>query len=189
MEINEVKKPKLLSKELIGWVKAFLIALIVAILVRTFLFAPVYVDGESMMPTLNHGDRMIMNKLASLNRFDIVVFKEDETEDYIKRIIGLPGDTLHYENDVLYINGKSYKEKYLDVYKAELTDGLLTGDFTLEGVTGLSIVPPDHYFVLGDNRRVSKDSRSTSVGFVSKEQIMGTTSFVYWPLSNLHFVN
>ena len=92
-------------------------------------------------------------------RFDIVVFHAPEQKDYIKRVIGLPGDKVEYKNDTLYINGKAYSEPYLDEYKDELNGGALTDDFTLKDITEEETVPEGEIFVMGDNRRFSKDSR------------------------------
>ena len=175
------------------WIKALLIAFGLAAIIRIFLFTPIVVDGVSMMPTLADGDKMIVNKIGysigKPERFDIVVFHAPEEKDYIKRIIGLPGDELEYRDDRLYINGEVVEEPYLDGYKAEVaaTDGApLTEDFTLEEKTQMTVVPEGHVFVLGDNRRKSKDSRY--IGTVSTDEIIGNTSLVFWPLKDFGFV-
>ncbi|KAB7668621.1 signal peptidase I [Bacillus sp. B1-b2] len=172
------------KNELWEWSKAILVAVLLAFVIRTVLFAPIVVDGESMQSTLLDHDRMIVNKInykvADPKRFDIVVFHAPEGKDYIKRVIGLPGETVEYKNDVLYINGKAYDEPYLDTNKEEVA-GPLTGDFT-------ATVPDGELFVMGDNRRNSRDSRDPSVGTVSFEKIIGTTSVVYWPLSEAKIV-
>lgn len=168
------------------WTKALLIAVGLAALIRYFIFAPIVVDGLSMMPTLESGDRMIVNKLGDPDRFDIVVFHAPENKDYIKRVIGLPGDTVEYKNDVLYVNGKSFEEPYLDEYKGEVTDGPLTPDFTLAEITGKDTVPEGEIFVLGDNRRFSKDGRH--IGTIKIDEIVGETKFVYWPFDQIHLV-
>ncbi|MCY9548668.1 signal peptidase I [Lysinibacillus xylanilyticus] len=170
--------------------KAIAFALLVAFVIKQFLFTPVLVKGASMMPTLEDQDRVIINKIGpkfkSVDRFDIVVVKMNEEENYIKRIIGLPGDKIEYKDDQLYINGEKYSEPYLDQYKKELKDsGSLTYDFTLEQILGETTVPEGDYFVLGDNRRVSKDSRVPEVGFIPKEKIMGTTSIICWPIEHI----
>ena len=166
-------------------IKTVFIALVLALGIRTFLFTPVLVDGVSMMPTLKDHSRMIVNKIIykihQPKRFDIVVFHATPTKDYIKRVIGLPGDTVEYKNDVLYINGKPYKEPYLNQYKKETTDGPLTEDFNLEEVIGRKTVPKGEVFVLGDNRRVSKDSRI--IGAVPMDKILGKADVVFWPFS------
>lgn len=115
------------KNEWFEWVKAILIAVALAGGIRYFIFAPIIVEGESMMPTLHNQDRMIVNKMAykigEPKRFDIIVFHAEEGKDYIKRVIGLPGDRIEYKNDTLYVNGKPYKEPYLDEEKKQLFDG------------------------------------------------------------------
>ncbi|MGG3800150.1 signal peptidase I [Metabacillus fastidiosus] len=176
--------------EFLDWVIALGIAFLVVGAIRYLFFTPIIVDGESMMPTLHTQDRMIVNKLGykigEPERFDIVVFHATEEKDYIKRVIGLPGDHVEYKDDTLYINGKKYDEPYLDEYKKELLDGPLTESFTLEERTGKTTVPEGEIFVMGDNRRYSKDSRQ--IGTVPIDEVMGKTSFVFWPLSDLRFV-
>ncbi len=178
------------KNEWFEWLKAILIAVALAGGIRYFIFAPIIVEGESMMPTLHNQDRMIVNKMAykigEPERFDIIVFHAEEGKDYIKRVIGLPGDRIEYKNDTLYVNGKPYKEPYLDEEKKQLFDGPLTESFTLEELWGQKTVPEGHLFVLGDNRRYSKDSRH--IGFIPMEKVVGKTSVVYWPLSDARIV-
>lgn len=180
---KEVKE----KNELWEWIKALLIAFAVAAIIRYFLFTPIVVDGDSMMPTLENGDRMIVNKMGDLDRFDIVVFHAPEGKDYIKRVIGVPGDHVEYKDDQLYINGEPMDEPYLDEYKAEVQDGNLTGDFRLEDFDpNLQEVPEGYYFVMGDNRRYSKDSRH--IGIISEDEFVGKTSIVFWPLNEIKIV-
>ena len=179
------------KSELWEWIKALLIAVALAVIIRYFLLAPIVVDGYSMMPTLHDQDRMIVNKISYTfgepDRFDIVVFHAPEQKDYIKRIIGLPGDTVEYVDDVLYINGEPIDEPYLDEYKQQVFDGPLTDSFTLRDIPGgQETVPEGHLFVMGDNRRNSKDSRH--IGFVSMDKVVGKTSIVYWPVSDMRIV-
>ncbi|WP_248561145.1 signal peptidase I [Niallia sp. NCCP-28] len=178
------------KNEVWEWSKALIIAVLLAFVIRYFLFAPIVVDGESMMPTLHDQDRMIVNKLnykiSDPKRFDIIVFHAPEGKDYIKRIIGLPGDALEYKDDVLYINGKAYEEPYLEEYKKQVVDGPLTESFTLEEKTGKKTVPEGELFVMGDNRRDSKDSRH--IGTVSFEKVLGNTSVIYWPVSDIRII-
>lgn len=97
-----------------SWIKSIVIALVIVVGVRHFLFAPTTVHGESMYPTFEDSNRVILNKISDVDRFDMIVFHApDADENYIKRVIGLPGDTVEMKNDVLYINGKAYKEPYL----------------------------------------------------------------------------
>lgn len=183
---KKVVSEKSEKSELWEWTKALLIAVGIAALIRYFLFAPIVVDGQSMMPTLESGDRMIVNKIGEPERFDIVVFHAPENKDYIKRVIGLPGDTVEYKDDVLYVNGEPVEEPYLDEYKSQELDGPLTPDFTLTDIIQRDTVPEGEVFVLGDNRRFSKDGRH--IGTVSMEEIVGETKFVYWPFDQIHFV-
>lgn len=186
-KLNMTKK----KNELWEWTKALLIAVILAAVIRYFLFAPIVVDGLSMMPTLHNQDRMIVNKLAYVvgtpHRYDIIVFHAPEGKDYIKRVIGLPGDLIEYKNDTLYVNGKAVPEPYLDQYKKQLTDGgPLTQSFNLKEVTGRDTVPPGQLFVMGDNRRFSKDSRH--IGTIPLSKVVGKTSIIYWPLKDAKIV-
>ncbi|WP_335870698.1 signal peptidase I [Bacillus sp. 2205SS5-2] len=178
------------KNEVWEWTKALLIAAGLAAIIRFFLFSPIVVDGSSMVPTLHNGERMIMNKISyqfkEPDRFDIVVFHAPGNKDYIKRVIGLPGDEIQYKDDVLYINGEAYDEPYLDEYKKEYPGTHYTKDFSLEEVINQSTVPEGHIFVLGDNRPVSQDSRT--IGSVNIEEIVGNTSIVFWPVGNVRNV-
>jgi len=186
--VEKVEKEK---NELWEWIKALLIAFAIAAFIRYFLFTPIVVDGDSMMPTLEDGDRMIVNKIGytigNPDRFDIVVFHAPEGKDYIKRVIGLPGDHVEYIDDQLYINGEPIDEPYLDQYKVEITEGNLTGDFKLQDINpSLDVIPEGHVFVMGDNRRFSKDSRH--IGVVDIDEIIGDTNLIFWPISEIRIV-
>ncbi|MFT9598311.1 signal peptidase I [Mesobacillus sp.] len=173
--------------EIWEWAKAFLIAIVLAFVVRSFLMTPIEVKGASMEPTLHSQERMFVTKIGDPKRFDIVVFHATEDKDYIKRVIGLPGDRVEYKDDVLYINGKPYEEPYLDESKKLITHGQLTGSFTLsETPVGSDVVPEGHIFVLGDNRRNSKDSRH--IGAVPIENIVGTTKVIFYPFKNMKII-
>ncbi|MCP3026726.1 signal peptidase I [Halobacillus sp. A5] len=163
-----------------------LAALVVAFVFKTYLFASYIVDGESMEPTLYDGNLLMVNKVAydwqDMDRTDVIVFHANQEEDYVKRVIGLPGDEISFEDDTLYINGEAAAEPYLEQLRPN--DGeLFTEDFTLEEVTGEKVVPEGELFVMGDNRRDSLDSRS--FGFVSHEQIVGKVDMRYWPFSQM----
>lgn len=177
-------------KEIINILFSVLIAYILFILIRTFLFFPFQVVGDSMFPTLQNGDRLILNRLAKVDRFDVVVFPapDSEEEEYVKRIIGLPGDEVVYTDDHLYINGEEVPEDYLEPMKAAGGEKTLTPDFTLMNIPGSESmkVPEQMYLVLGDNRWVSKDSRE--FGFVPVEKIEGTASLRIWPLDRIGFL-
>ena len=170
--------------------KAIGLAVLFAFGIRFFLFVPIVVEGVSMMPTLEEGDKVGVNKIgvkfADYDRFDVIVFETNEGTNYIKRIIGVPGDHIEYKNDTLFINGTHYEEAYLkDCKKALIDNGTLTENFALESYLGETIVPDGHYFVLGDNRQRSKDSRDPRIGFVPKEEILGTAEAVLFPFDYL----
>ncbi|KGX87799.1 signal peptidase I [Pontibacillus litoralis] len=168
------------------WLKTIVFAVVLAAGIRTFFFASYIVEGESMQPTLYDGNLLMVNKVvydwADVKPFDIVVFHANEREDYVKRVIGLPGDHIAYENDALYINGQVAEEEFLAPFR--VYDGMpLTESFTLEEVTGQQEVPEGHVFVMGDNRRDSLDSRR--IGFVPIDAIVGKVDVRYWPISQL----
>ena len=155
-------------KEFLKEYVPYLITIIIVILVKIYIVTPIKVNGESMYDTLVDGDIMILNiidyKLHGVNRFDIVVADEG-TEYLIKRVIGLPGEKVEYKDNQLYINGKKIKDNYG-------TD--VTSDFTFE-------VPKDSYFIMGDNRTNSVDSRR--LGAFKKNEIKGKTKLTIFPFS------
>ncbi|QHE51378.1 signal peptidase I [Pontibacillus sp. HMF3514] len=169
------------------WIRTILFAIVLALAFRSFLFASYIVDGKSMEPTLFDGNLLMVNKMIydwqDVNHGDVIVFHANEKEDYVKRVIGLPGDKITYKNDTLYLNGKKVDEPYLDPYRKN--DGKpLTEDFTLEEITGgVKEVPDGRIFVMGDNRRESLDSRY--FGFVPIETIVGKVDVRYWPINQL----
>ncbi|WP_281248907.1 signal peptidase I [Bacillus alkalicellulosilyticus] len=170
------------------WMKALFIAIALAFIIRTFLFSPIVVDGASMQPTLQSHDRMIVTKIGEPKRFDIVVFHSPtESKDYIKRVIGLPGDRIEFKDDTLYINDIPFDEPYLEELKQDVM-GPLTGTFTLrETAVGSDVVPEGHLFVLGDNRPYSKDSRE--IGAIPIEQVVGTTNIVFYPFNEMKIID
>lgn len=137
---------------------------IVVLLIRTFIMTPVRVNGPSMDNTLKHGQILILNKLDKYKRGDIVVVDLGD-EKIIKRIVGLPGESIYCLNGEIYINDEKIKEDYTSSE---------TLDFTKV------FIQEDEYFVMGDNRPVSMDSRS--LGPINKSQMMGTSEFRIWPL-------
>ena len=191
MEVANLKKEK---NELIEWLKVIVLTAVFVIGIRSFIFSPITVDGASMMPTYENGDRVIVNKIgktiSDLDRFDIIVFKAPDERNFIKRIIGLPGDHIAYKNDELYVNGEKLDEPYLAKFKSELNGfGYLNYDFTLEQLTGAAEIPEGYYFVLGDNRRKSSDSRDARVGLVAKDQILGKAHIRIYPFTEVGLVN
>ncbi|MFL2099915.1 signal peptidase I [Desemzia sp. FAM 23989] len=177
-------------KEFFSTLLYIVVALVIFMLVRHFLFAAVSVEGDSMVPTLHDNDRLILNKVADINRFDIVVFDapDDPGKQYIKRVIGVPGDTIEVRDDVLFVNGEEVPEEYLaaEYFTLDESDNF-TDDFNLSILTGIEKVPEGQYFLLGDNRINSKDSRY--FGFVEESAIVGTTDLRIWPLSDIGDMN
>lgn len=146
----------------------YIIIVIVVILVRTFIATPVKVNGSSMYPTLKGNEIMLLNKLGHIDRFDIVVLKIDGREDnLIKRIIGLPGETVEIKDNDIYINDKKIEDKYG-----------YGETYNIDKVT----LKKDEYFILGDNRIISLDSRV--FGTINKKEIKGTTNFIMYPFKS-----
>jgi signal peptidase I len=164
------------------WVGLVVLALIIALLIKTFLFQAFYIPSESMVPTLKVHDRVLVNKLSyklhSVHRDDIVVFKapagsDPGIDDLVKRVIGLPGETVSGHGGHVYINNKELNESYLP-------KGMYTSDFAPVKI------PKDSYWVMGDNRVNSKDSRV--FGTITKGKIVGRVFVRIWPLSRLNFL-
>lgn len=167
-------------------IRTILFALLLAFVFRSFMFASYIVDGESMEPTLYDGNLLMVNKVVydwkDIGRQDVIVFHANETEDYVKRVIGVGGDEIEVKHDQLYVNGELVEEHYLDSLRPH--DGLpFTEDFSLEEVTGKKVVPVGQLFVMGDNRRDSLDSRY--FGFVNIETVVGKVDVRYWPFSQV----
>ncbi len=149
----------------------YIIIIAVVILIRTFLITPVRVQGTSMVPTLEDKQILLLNKWNhNYERFQIVVLDYHGTK-LVKRIVGLPGDNVFYQKGKLYINDKEVKETFQHGK---------TGNFKLEEL-GYDEIPNDYYFVMGDNRMNSTDSRT--IGLVAKKDILGTTNFSLFPFN------
>lgn len=156
-------------------IKDYVYIVLIVVLIRTFLVTPAAVSGSSMESTLNNHDLVIINKLVyrikPIERFDIVVVNNEEDNDrIIKRLIGLPNETIEYKDNKLYINGELIETKL------SFKD---TDDFKVE-------TKDDEYFVLGDNRPVSKDSRI--LGSFSKKDIIGRVGIRFYPFDKVDYV-
>ncbi|WP_040981923.1 signal peptidase I [Oceanobacillus jeddahense] len=156
-------------------------------IVRTSLFENYVVNGKSMEPTLYDGNLMMVNTFTSdisnIHRFDVIVFHASEENDYVKRVVGLPGETIEYKDDQLYVNGEYISEDFLQEEKENVEANPFTEDFTLLQVTDEKTVPEGELFVLGDNRVDSLDSRS--IGFIPVEEVVGKVDITYWPIKQL----
>lgn len=180
---------KLLTKEHL-WlgIKYLLISLFIGVVVRGFLLIPVPVTGNSMDQTLAQGDMVLMEKFSRIKRFDVIVFQQPDGTIYIKRVIGLPGDELRYEKDQLYVNGSKVPEVFLTNNRShDHQVSPYTTDFELNELIGENHLPKNEYFVLGDNRRISKDSRS--FGTVESKNILGKAQAVYYPLTHIKLIS
>ena len=167
------KPKKTVKQEIIEWVVTLAVALVIAVVVRTFIFEPVRVDGNSMYPTLKHGEIMIVNKMdyafkGEPERFDVVIchYPNRGNTNFVKRVVGLPGDTVEIKDGYLIVNGVIYAEKFLHERPVD-SFGPVT-------------VPEGQYLVMGDNRNNSNDSRRPEVGTLDREYIMGKVSAVLW---------
>ncbi|HGI5199693.1 TPA: signal peptidase I [Streptococcus agalactiae] len=196
-------------KEFIKEWGIFILILSLFLLSRIFLWQFVKVDGHSMDPTLADKEQLVVLKQTKINRFDIVVANEEEggqKKKIVKRVIGMPGDVIKYKNDTLTINNKKTEEPYLKEYTklfkkdklqekysynplfqdlaqsstAFTTDSNGSSEFT-------TVVPKGHYYLVGDDRIVSKDSRA--VGSFKKSTIVGEVKFRFWPIRRFGTIN
>lgn len=201
-----------MAKFIKDWWSVFAV-LIIMIVARIFIFTPIIVDGHSMDPTLEDGERMIIIKTTKISRFDMVVSDEitenadgqKSNKKIIKRVIGMPGDTIEYQNDVLYVNGEKTDEPYLKEYQALFKKDRLqktysyneyfqklaenSSAFTTDSTGSANFkveVPENQYYLMGDDRIVSKDSRI--IGTVSKSSISGEPKIAIWPLNKIRVI-
>jgi signal peptidase I len=163
----------------IAWLRDLALSVVFAVLLIVFLYQPVKVEGTSMMPSLTNQERIFINKFVykigsgAIDRGDTVVFlfPEDRSKSYIKRVIGVPGDRIRIDEGVVHVNGKPLEEPYVpENYRDHLSKEE-------------RVVPEDSYFVLGDHRNSSNDSRAW--GYVPRSLIYGKAVFVYWPLDKM----
>lgn len=157
-----------------SWVRDVVVAVAVSAFIIIFLYQPVRVEGTSMLPMLKDQDRLFINKMAyrieDIHRGDVVVFEYpgDHSKSYIKRVIALPGDDLLIDDGIVYVNGKRLIEKYVPPRYAD------------DRSQPEMVIPKHEYFVMGDHRSISSDSRD--FGPVERDLIYGKAAFVYWPM-------
>lgn len=169
--------------------KWLIVSFLLVLMVRALFFSNYIVEGHSMNPTLEQGNFLMVNKMVysftKPERFDVVVFQQENAEyNYVKRVIGLPGDQIEYKQDMLYVNGELVMEPFIRSDHLKVFGGNFTGDFSLEELTGQKEVPKGHVFVIGDNRLNSLDSRH--FGFVEIENIVGKVHVRYWPFDEFN---
>lgn len=183
---------RLLIEDILDFIKTFIICSLIVLTINTFLLSPKQIVGRSMYPTLKNKEKGIVNVLSrnfnGINRYDIVVAKieeEGKTSEVVKRVIGLPGETISCQDEVIYINGNPLDESaYLDTeYYDEWynTNHYFTKNFR-EITLG-----EDEYFLMGDNRPLSQDSRD--FGPVNSSQILAKDFLILWPLNNIEYVS
>ncbi|WP_208559952.1 signal peptidase I [Marinilactibacillus kalidii] len=176
------KSLKELRRRRIGRV-LFGIVLVSAFL-RLYILIPTDVTGISMYPTFHSNDRVVMSTVSSIDRFDIIVFTDPMNKTVVKRVIGMPGDSVRYDQDQLYINNKIIEEPFFDREEIEQEPGLWTSNFDISQ-TGDQRVPEGHYFLMGDNRRYSYDSRF--YGSISSESVLGKVVLLYYPIDRIEW--
>ena len=182
MRKRKVPKPTI-WEELFSWIASFAVSFAILDLLFIFVGKPFTVSGQSMYPTLHNNDRMLMSKLGDINRFDVVVLHApDQDKEYIKRVIGMPGDTVEVKEGKLYINGQPVEQPFINK-EILVNKTVYIDDFTLQELTGESKVPEGKYFVMGDNRGVSRDSRM--IGFIDRTAIEGKAVFTIWPYNRI----
>jgi signal peptidase I len=191
--------PSKAGGELVEWVKALVIAGLLVFIIRWFLVSPFIVDGPSMQPNFLNRERIIVNKivydLRQPKRGEVIVFHvPEEGRDFIKRVIGVPGDTIKVDGDTIYVNGKKIEETYLKkaYEEAHAAGGLYNphNDDRTDFPNALfsdGKVPAGSLFVMGDNRSNSEDSRM--IGFIPMNRVVGRADMVFWPLPDFHFIS
>ncbi|MFC5532423.1 signal peptidase I [Cohnella yongneupensis] len=186
-----------MGNEIVEWIKALAIAGLLVFVIRWFLVSPFIVDGPSMQPNFWDRERIIVNKIIydirDPKRGEVIVFHvPEEKRDFIKRVIGVPGDTIKVEGDTVYINGEPIAEPYLqnaydqahannEQYNKDKSNSMFPNNSFPDGT-----VPDDMLFVMGDNRSNSEDSRM--IGYIPMDRVVGRADLVFWPLKQFHFI-
>lgn len=180
-----VKEKNSIGREILSTLIYIAIISSIFFVVQRYFYAPVMVDGDSMEETLSDGDYLLLNRFSEIDRFDVIIFPSvdadasviDEDEKlYVKRVIGVPGDSIEFQGDTLFLNGEEVVEEYIDnSYDYNYAS------FSLETLLGVEEVPENQFFVLGDNRTVGGSLDSREFGFVDQESVLGKVSLRYWP--------
>ena len=183
LEMHESEKPARkispkVVKEIREWIVSLAVALVIVLFLRTFLFTIIRVEGPSMNDTLLDGDRLYVNvltmRLNGPERFDVMILHyPNRRENFVKRVIGLPGDTIEVSEGRLTVNGVAYDEPYLTPERI--------AKFSRTASSFTVVLGEDEYFVMGDNRDNSNDSRS--VGVIHRDMFVGKVRYIIWPLN------
>ncbi|MBC8079657.1 MAG: signal peptidase I [Gorillibacterium sp.] len=189
MESEEKIQPGVTVKsEVWEWTKAILIAVVLVILIRIFIFKPFIVDGPSMQPNFHTGERLIVSEwiyhLRHPQRGEVIVFHAEAKRDFIKRVIALPGETIGIKDGQVYVNGIVLDEPYIQEaidQSVKVNGSVYNLDFAE------TTVPEGSVFVMGDNRLNSTDSRIIKA--IPYDKIIGRADIVFWPLSKISIVN
>ncbi|HZK23932.1 MAG TPA: signal peptidase I [Oscillospiraceae bacterium] len=167
------------KNEMWEWIKSILLAIVLALVIRAFLLEVFLVKGDSMSPTLHNRERILVSKIQYYYREpqpgEIVVFQATEDRDFIKRIIATAGDEVVINPDGVFVNGEKITETYIADQARE--------------PYGPATVPEGTFFVMGDNRNNSMDSRHPAVSFVEMAEIKGKAMFIFWPLDNIRKIS
>ncbi|MEG2800431.1 MAG: signal peptidase I [Longicatena sp.] len=192
MMLKKNRNKNSLLYTLLEWTRLLLICGVAAALIMSFIVRKEEVSGDSMNPTIKNGEYVFINIIASytteIQRFDVVVARNYKNDDlWVKRVIGLPGETIAYKDDALYVNNKKMEEPFLNKdyiknVKEQENVKLFTNDFNSRKLE------KDEYLLMGDNRLHSLDSRSESVGPFKREQIIANGMFVYHPFKDARFI-
>ena len=174
-------------KEFLKDTLAYIIVIILTMLVFIYVFSFQQVIGNSMSPLLNDGDVAFLSKItyriSKVKRNDVIALKTNDGKVYVKRVIGLPGESISYMDNILYINNEPFTEEFLG-------EEVNTNNFMFEDICSKEdcpngVIPDNMYLVLGDNREDSLDSRDSSLGLVPKDNIIGKSLIRIWPLNKI----
>jgi len=178
-EQTQEKNKKSILKEIMDWIISIALAIVIALVIRNYVFTLVRVDGNSMLPTLHHGETLYTNRfMYQPENGDIVIFhpRHNPKVSYVKRVIALEGQTVYIDPET----------KTVSVDGVVLDEPYIGGADTYPGITGTTFeVPEDHVFVLGDNRNISKDSRHSDIGLIPQDEISGKVIMKIYPFGSI----